>query len=385
MPSNRVTMLAARMLVAPVCALMCIIAKPSLAAEARRPVVLPAQEVKVQLQQAMARIRAWSLEYEVLREDGENRNGVYIRKAVAAKDPDCFFLWAAKGSRDYDWRDDPFQQRLTVRGARAVTEWPFNREFNEFAYPVGAQLPGTAVNDIVLVSLGWWSLSKRPSPATSDGVETVLSAVARSPKYSVLPDMADVEGRWCYVLEYPGRDRIWVDPERGYAMAKRERYNAQNGTLIQRFISSGHSEVERGIWAPARIRRVWFDPRGADSAGATQPAAREGMTVLKNVLVNDRVPDTLFVFEALLGSLRFSPPGQPADQAVPGGSEHLDRLAAWIHEQVELPQRTAGEVPTVEAVIEYVVINVCVLGGIVAYLRRRGWYAMLRDSVRSGV
>lgn len=40
-------------------------------------------------------------------------------------------------------------------------------------------------------------------------------------KYKVLPQQEKADGHPCWVLEYPGMDKIWLDPARGYAVRKR--------------------------------------------------------------------------------------------------------------------------------------------------------------------
>lgn len=41
-------------------------------------------------------------------------------------------------------------------------------------------------------------------------------------EYRLRSKQEQIDGAWCYVLECPNRDIIWVDPQLGYAMRKRE-------------------------------------------------------------------------------------------------------------------------------------------------------------------
>jgi hypothetical protein len=281
-----------------------------------------------------------------------------LHRVVAAKAPDRFFHYNAHGTPWLDWRDDPKQQRLIVSDDRMVAERPLDRFFVESRPRPDAPLPGTASNELVLTGLGWWPLARRPSPTKLDNLPIALSAVARSPAYQARPQLEQVGGRWCHVLEYPGRDQLWLDVDRGCAVVARQ-LSYPGLARVHRIEFSDFRELLPGVWAPFRLRNLHYE-RGPDGA-AGKVILDATLTVLR-IRLNDDVDDARFRFEPRPGSTGRTD-GQPLRQTVAGGEEYLDEVVDWIRRynpEAQAPTNRTGWPNPVDVVLGAVFAAVAV-------------------------
>jgi hypothetical protein len=337
------------------------------AATEHRPATLTTEELRQRLLEANARVRAWYVEYESAREDSTGKPAVsYMHRVVAAKAFDRFFLWNTHGAPWLDWREDPDQQRLFLASGTAITDEAFHRVFRVSPWAADATVPGSAKREFLFVALGWWPLDKRLPPMPGD-LPTVLPAVARSPKYVASSRQELVQGRWCHILEYPGRDRLWLDCERNCVIVAREAFD-EKGLLRQRIESSRYREVLSGIWVPFEFRNIHFDP------ARPNPRVENGVKTLDSVLrvidvrLNDQVTDGVFRFEPLPGSIRIE--NNRIQQELPGCADYLDKVVDWSQKHFELPSSPSQhEDSGMEAVLEYTIIGAGV-ATVLAYLFR---------------
>jgi hypothetical protein len=239
-----------------------------------------------------------------------------------------------------DWRDDPYQQRLTVTADRLVAERPLDRIFNEQRLRPDDPLPGTAPQELLLFAPAWWPLTQRPSATLVDKLPAALSAVARSAKYQARPQPEHVGGRWCHVLECPGRDQLWLDVERGCAVVARQ-ISYPDQDRVHRVEFSNFREVLPGIWAPFTSRNIHYK-RAPD--GALGKVVLDATLTVLRVRLNEQVEDARFEFKPRPGSVGKIGDG-PLRQAVPGGEEYLDEMVEWIRRyrpQTEAPTSRSG-------------------------------------------
>jgi hypothetical protein len=279
------------------------------------------------LADAQARIWAWEIEYESARTDDSGSPAErYVHRIVAAKAPDRFFHWSAHGTPWLDWRDDLYQQRLTVAARRIVSERPLDRLFIEKAVRPDEPLPGTAPNEFLLVALGWWPLAERPSPVLVDTLSAALSAVARSPRYEARRHREHVCGRWCHVLECPGRDQLWLDVDRGCALIARQ-ITYDRPAQIHRVELADFRELVPGIWAPFTLRNLHYARNADGTKGRMLLDAK--LSVLQ-IRLNEAVDDARFRFQPLPGSVGQIVGETPMRQVVAGGEDYLDEVVEWI-------------------------------------------------------
>lgn len=291
-----------------------------------RPVSLSTPVLKQRLAEAQARLWAWEVEYESARED---RPGVpaksYVHRIVAAKAPDRFFHWSAHGTPHLDWRDDPYQQRLTVTAERMFFERPLDRCFIEKRMRPDEPLPGTAPLELLLVALGWWPLAQRPPRLLVDKLPASLSAVAHSAAYEARSSLEHVGGRWCQVLESRGRDQLWLDVDRGCAVVARE-INFSVPARVHRVEFADFREILAGVWVPFTLRNLIYEHAQDGVVGQT---IIDATLAVRQVRLNEAVDDARFQFKVLPGSAAVID-DRPLRQAIAGGEEYLDEVVEWI-------------------------------------------------------
>lgn len=298
--------------------LLCV---SSAADGAERRAVFSSEELRARLNDYHARIHSWYFEYESNRQElPGNPVGSYLHRIVAAKSSGEFMHFSAHGTAFLDWRNDPLQQRMLVTGQQVVSEFPFNRSLRIAKLLPSSALPGTANSEFLFSALGWWPFEHRPPPVFHD-LPYVLPAIANSPLYVVRPSMEELDGHWCHVLEYPRRDRLWLDCLRGCTLLAREADDPKTGVRLQRIELTRHRQVQPGIWVAMQIRNIQYDeiPDGS--------ALDSTMTIL-DVRLNDDVTRTLFRFEPSPGSIQFT--GKDSfRQTVPGGYDYMEHLVDW--------------------------------------------------------
>lgn len=128
---------------------------------------------------------------------------------------------------------------------------------------------------------------------------SILAALESEP-YRVRGKKEVVEGVGCWVLEVPGRDRIWLDPGHGFAVVKREWLWDDGKTPMFRWLNSDFKEVVPGLWWPMRARRDVVTHVDRNTSGGGQVTVTNNVRVL-TVLVNN-VPDTVFSLTFPLGT-----------------------------------------------------------------------------------
>lgn len=280
--------------------------------------------LKQRLAEAQTRLWAWEVAYESARESGVG-DKPYLHRVVAAKAPDQFFHWSAHGSPWLHYRDDPYQQRLTVNTDRMFVERPLDRLCDERSLRPDDPLPGSAPHELLLIAWGWWPLHGRPSPTLVDMLPAALSAVAQSEAYQARPRLEQLGGRWCQVLECQGRDQLWLDVGRNCAVVARQ-IDYPEQARIHRVELSDFRELLSGVWVPFRLRNLHY--KRAQDGAVGQLIVDATLTVL-SVRLNEGVDDAQFRVHPLPGSAGNNR-DKPFGQTVPGGENYLDEVVEWI-------------------------------------------------------
>jgi hypothetical protein len=122
-------------------------------------------------------------------------------------------------------------------------------------------------------------------------------------RYTVLSAPEEIDKSLCWVVEWPGMDRFWVDPRRGYAVPRRAYCFAPGKPLMFEFRHSDYREVKPGLWLPF----VQTEDRYADEAEKQvlwgKVAARSEYHV--HVAQFDGVSDDTFDAKLLAGTKVF--------------------------------------------------------------------------------
>jgi len=79
-----------------------------------------------------------------------------------------------------------------------------------------------------------------------------------APQVRLLPQLDEISGHVCHVIELPDRDRLWVDVVRGYAIIKRETRFSDAGPLRRILTTQDWQDVGSGVWLPQRITTDFY-------------------------------------------------------------------------------------------------------------------------------
>jgi hypothetical protein len=76
-------------------------------------------------------------------------------------------------------------------------------------------------------------------------------------RYRLRPRQEKVDGHWCHVLEWPGRDTIWLDAGHGY-VARRRTFELVKGRRAFEISNHDLAEKSPGFYLPRRQKEVLF-------------------------------------------------------------------------------------------------------------------------------
>lgn len=149
-----------------------------------------------------------------------------------------------------------------------------------------------------------------------------LLAPDRLDRITILPARDKVGGLDCYVLVIDGgRDRIWVCPDRGYAVVKRAigRRTADGADFV--FICSDFVQAAPSLWLPRACEGAQAQAKG--------PIRRRWFRIeVEHLAINANVSDDQFVPSFAPGTQTFDEQGTLVS-AIPGGTDLLDFWVAF--------------------------------------------------------
>ena len=335
---------------------VCIAPLSPAAAEIRPANVTTAQVLKG-LEDRNTTVRTWCIEYE------GTAKGLpfYVHRTLAARFPDSCLYRGAKGPVEFEkpqdgvvntsWRDHPYQDWVLVTSTHNYWGRPWNRDFGEFTLARDAPLPAKMRSELPFLALGWWTFQERPSPRLEGDIPRSIPDIIRSRRYSVAAQQELRDGVWCHVLEDPGRDRIWIDCARPFAIVARAIADITTGAEIAQVEMSGHREDKPGIWVPREIHYIQFSYRASTSEDRRERLI-DSRTRILDVRLNEDVDEGLFRPGPMPPGALWRLPDGRYEQVKPGGFDHMDHLAAWVR------SRKASSPPETNwaAVLDYVVM-----------------------------
>ena len=109
--------------------------------------------------------------------------------------------------------------------------------------------------------------------------------------YRIRKDIEDVDGFPCHVVEWAGKDVIWIDPEHGFNIRRRKGLQP-SGNLLYEFKASYFKERAPGIWLPDRQTSLTYNT-DRDPEVYRGRVAYVMINALHEARFND-VPDSLF-------------------------------------------------------------------------------------------
>ena len=112
-------------------------------------------------------------------------------------------------------------------------------------------------------------------------------------KYVVHPIQENIDGFPCWVVEFPGMDKLWIDTEHGHAVRKRVYHFGEGKPRKYAILNQEWKEVMPGLWLPHKqIVDKYVSILAEDSKIWDQVTARMYYEV-EEILINT-VPDELF-------------------------------------------------------------------------------------------
>ena len=234
----------------------------------------------------------WTLRYEQLNghrkfafdsvEAKSLRKGEKLRLATIAKMPNGYALIREMA---WDGRTGTTNEPAAKSGSFTITAKPFrwlyqyNYYVNYLSYRDGAgSLPSLADAYHRDDSSGW-----------------LPSTISSSLDDYRVEERVDDEGVRCVVLEKPVSNAFWFDPEKGFALRRRDAWDSENGLLRTRTVLRDFREIE-GVWLPASIVREEFG--GPDDPRSSPDQVRARKTIQLTEASTDAIADQEFVLTA---------------------------------------------------------------------------------------
>lgn len=235
------------------------------------------------------------------------------------------------GVKDESWRKAVFQHVAYTDGTNFSLTEPLLRTI----YHVPAEKANVVLDkiesNILWNAYGWWFSKSSPDLTEKGDVPTSVQQIVDSGKYSVQSVFAEMDGRRLRVVEWPGRDTLWVDESRGYVIMRREVRDGTLGGVIDDMTMNDVREVKDGIWLPHQIHLVRrLGRKGDDGADAVRKAE---ITVLELRVNEDVTAKSLEPPPILPGTLEISWTTGRVERQEPGGFDHMDYIAAEITEK----------------------------------------------------
>lgn len=105
----------------------------------------------------------------------------------------------------------------------------------------------------------------------------------------------DEEGVRCVVLEAAGHEVFWFDPQRGYALRRRDSFDPTTGNLLESTVMRDFRAIE-GVWLPLSVVRTAYG--GRDDPETTPDQIRDIKSIRVNEISTATIPDGDFRLKA---------------------------------------------------------------------------------------
>lgn len=187
------------------------------------------------------------------------------------------------------------------------------------------------------------------------------SGFERNPdRYRVLPQRETTDGADCVVLDWAGRDRIWLDPALGYAIRKRE-FQWPSGTMRDRLVSRDFQHMAENLWLPREIVHEQFCT--ADDPPAMKNLVSGIRTIRVSEMRVEAAPESTFIVEVPEGAVVNDMVRHIFYERVNPGDDPIARAEAEVRRQL-------GQSSWLSSWVTWLVAGVIALAvGLLAYRR----------------
>ena len=246
-------------------ALTLLAAVPSAVARLSSAPAPSIEEIRREVDAGRGRLRSLSVEAITRSHTAANPAGPTLetRHVLAAKGSPRYAEMAHR-TPPLDWSEDIGYTRGYFTGKTFDALYVLNRYYETLRLAPD-EFSSTKVRaEFCIECTGWWPPDDPTLPHGLDP-STLLHLALADPSCRVRSLIEDTHGVACVVAELADRDRLWLDPARGFVIVRRE----TNGPVVRiRYENSDFHEAAPKVWLPWRVRRVVM-ARTAETAGGT--------------------------------------------------------------------------------------------------------------------
>jgi hypothetical protein len=284
---------------------------------------------------AWMNVSNWLIEYEAV---PSKLGGEFlpVHKIVAASKPNEFFFLGAHFPA-YPWQVDPFAQAYYIKDGRTYHVWPFNRAYSEGTIHRGDSIPGTVVSELMMAVIPLWPLTDYDLKTEEvSGNIALPNEAINSEDYLLLTNTENICDENCVIFDHKGMDRIWIAPDKGVCVMKREFRNA-TGELLERISVKSLQEFKPGMWFPLQMTNQFFR---SSPTNDERILAEEFHVQTIRCIFNSDVKDSVYFPCFSSGELKYTN-SIAYEQVSPGGEDLLLQIVSFCKTYAHLPTKPA--------------------------------------------
>ncbi len=253
--------------------------------------------------------------------DGKAAGAPLVTRHVLAADGPKRYTELAHWTPPLDWSEDIGYTQSYFTGETFDVLYVLNRYYETLRIAPG-EFPSTKVRaEFYIECTGWWPPDDTTLPPGLDP-STLLHLALADPSCRVLSETGEAGGVRCVVVEIADRDRLWLDPSRGFAIVRRE---FTGPSVRLHYENSDFREAVPGVWLPWRVRRVVTAKGNPGAGGDGREVILSDADRTIGLLQVNNVDDAIFTFHPEPGTL-ICDLDRKAVRQVPGGLDMLDDI-----------------------------------------------------------
>lgn len=150
---------------------------------------------------------------------------------------------------------DPLEHLSIYDGKSFNVYYPYNRIYEVSQQYAREPYTDKVRSDTFFEILAWWPPDDPSTPPRLEGRSFFLKDLLVEPKCQVRPQQEVIQGHLCHVIEVPGLDRLWIDPQLG-VVVRRERLTGDPPAAFVTYEFQDFKEVAAGLWLPFGATRI---------------------------------------------------------------------------------------------------------------------------------
>lgn len=259
-----------------------------------------------------------------------------------------------------DGANDPEWRRSYLTEDMLTTVWVVDR-FAKMSREQSSNAVGDTLRyDYFMECTGWWPPGESSLP--EDEPVWALHKALQNEDCRVQDSLETVGEHRCVVIEIPGRDKLWLDVDRGCAVIRRERQWEGKWTIYE---NSDFREFGDCIWLPWKLHRVIHHGVGPILTKEEQASLLVQSTQTVERMEVNHVPDEMFVFKPEPGMLIYDVERNKR-WAIPGGQEEIlsdvsQAATAFVGVANDKRKRSNGAYVAMEAILLVIAATAWVL------------------------